>query len=159
MACAEALRNLNNLNKGQTNINTPFPNSDYENKQLSRRWRAERNLWLCLFAFSMWSVLAAFLRELGCRLKLEERLVHFEMSGYTMTADETTRGPSVSREVTSKKERSPRSPSETPTKPPPKPTGDGTAVSKARLPTPPVPSPAVAEVELIEVDRFVKKDL
>lgn len=156
-ASASASKNLYQL-KGSA-LKTPFATHQYEVMHLSKRWRGERNLWLSAFAFSMWAVLAAFLRELGCRLKLEERLVAFEMSGYTMTVDETTREPSVSREVTSKKEKSPRSPSESPAKPhPAKPTNAGEA-SKARLPTPPVPSPIVAEVEEIElIDTFVKKD-
>ena len=90
---------------------------------LSKRWRCERNLWLAGFAFSMWAVLAAFLKELGARMKLESRLVEFEMSGgYTATVDDDTthtREASVSKEVTSQHRNvlSPRSLTASPTKP------------------------------------------
>ena len=59
-------------------------------------------MWLSAFAFTAWAVLAAFYRELGRRLRLESRLVEFEMSAYTATVDDTTREASVSKEVTSR---------------------------------------------------------
>lgn len=153
-ASASALKTL--YQHKANHIDNPFATPKFELAYLSKRWRCERNVWLSAYAFSMWIVLATFLRELGCRLKLEERLVAFEMSGYTMTVDETTREPSVSREVTSKKLKSPRSPSESPAKPHPAKPADAGEPSKVRLPTPPVPSPVIAEIEI--TDTFVKKD-
>jgi hypothetical protein len=92
---------------------------NYEINYLSKRWRAERNMWLSAFAFTAWAVLAAFYRELGRRLRLESRLVEFEMSAYTATVDDTTREASVSKEVTSRQKfdaLSPRSEVASPSK-------------------------------------------
>lgn len=135
---------------------------------LSKRWRSERNLWLAGFAFSMWAVLAAFYRELGRRLQLEDRLVDFEMSGYTMTADETTREPSVSREVTSRTDvLSPRSISGSPVKPqrprnvaPPSSIGNDRNGKPPRPPaSTPSPVPPVAEeIELAAATAGNKMD-
>ena len=73
----------------------------YDVVRLNKRWRAERNLWLSAFAFTMWTVLAIFYREMVRRLRIEDRLAEFEVSDVTM--DTTTRDISASyREVTSK---------------------------------------------------------
>jgi hypothetical protein len=52
-----------------------------EISHLSKRWRAERNLWMCAFAFSAWVFLAALYREAARRLDLEARLADMERSG------------------------------------------------------------------------------
>lgn len=125
----------------------------------------------------MWAVLAAFYRELGRRLQLEDRLVDFEMSGYTVTADDTTREPSVSREVTSRTDMlSPRSISGSPVKPqrhrsvPPPSSTDGgggnAGEGTGRPPRPPAstPSPVAPMAEEIELvaatagNKMDKKD-
>lgn len=165
-----AVRTLATLQESHLN-NSAFATPKYEIMYLSKRWRSERNMWLAGFAFSMWAVLAAFYRELGRRLQLEDRLVDFEMSGYTMTADETTREPSVSREVTSRTDMlSPRSISGSPIKPqrprnvpPPSSTGDGTGRPPrppASTPSPTIP-PAAEEIELASAaagNKMDKKD-
>ncbi|WPT13814.1 hypothetical protein PSENEW3_00001653 [Picochlorum sp. SENEW3] len=79
----------------------PSMNPMYDTVRLNKRWRAERNLWLSAFAFTMWTVLAMFYREMATRLRLEERLAEFETSDCTGTID-TTRDVSVSKEVTSR---------------------------------------------------------
>jgi hypothetical protein len=154
-----AVRTLATLQESHLN-NSAFATPKYEIMYLSKRWRSERNMWLAGFAFSMWAVLAAFYRELGRRLQLEDRLVDFEMSGYTMTADETTREPSVSREVTSRTELlSPRSISGSPVKPrrsaPPSSGGAAAAAAgnEGRPPRPPAstPSPVAPVPEEIEL--------
>jgi hypothetical protein len=118
----------------------------------------------------MWAVLAAFYRELGRRLQLEDRLVDFEMSGYTMTADETTREPSVSREVTSRTDiLSPRSISGSPSKPhrprnvAAAPAGAGGADGRPPRPPASTPSPVHPVAEEVELDagsgdKMAKKD-
>ena len=70
--------------------------------RLNKRWRAERNLWLSAFAFTMWTVLAVFYREMARRLRVEDRLAEFETSDCTGTIDSTMRDVSVSKEVTSR---------------------------------------------------------
>ena len=176
LAFASAVRNIHQMNASHL-TGTPFATAKYEIMFLSKRWRSERNLWLAAFALTMWAVLYAFYRELGRRLQLEERLVEFEMSGYTMTADDdTTREPSVSREVTSKPNiLSPRSITTSPMKSARKVTpqlaeqgGDGGS-KPPRAPTQqqqqqqqqqqsrPSP-PVVAEVELVGETFEVKKD-
>jgi Bap31/Bap29 transmembrane region len=158
-----AVRTLATLQESHLN-NSSFATPKYEIMFLSKRWRSERNMWLAGFAFSMWAVLAAFYRELGRRLQLEDRLVDFEMSGYTMTADETTREPSVSREVTSRTDMlSPRSISGSPVKPQRRsapPTtggggggGEGAGNGSGRPPRPPAstPSPVAPVPEEIEL--------
>lgn len=70
--------------------------------RLNKRWRAERNLWLSAFAFSMWTVLAVFYREMARRLRVEDRLAEFETSDCTGTIDSMMRDVSVSKEVTSR---------------------------------------------------------
>ncbi len=77
----------------------------FEATLLSRRWRAERNIWLAAFALTLWAALAAFWREASRRLALEDRLAGLEApSGeYTATADEpSAREPAASREVSSR---------------------------------------------------------
>ena len=86
------------------------PTSVYEAVRLNKRWRAERNLWLSAFAFTMWTVLAVFYREMARRLRVEDRLAEFETSDCTGTIDSTVRDVSVSKEVTSRAQvLSPRS--------------------------------------------------
>ena len=97
LALASALRTLQQLQQSHLTA-TPFATPNYEIPHLSKRWRAERNLWLSAFAFTMWAVLAAFFREMGRRLRLEERLAEYEMSDFTV--GDTTREASQSREVT-----------------------------------------------------------
>lgn len=70
--------------------------------RLNKRWRAERNLWLSAFAFTMWTVLAVFYREMARRLRVEDRLAEFETSDCTGTIDSMMRDVSVSKEVTSR---------------------------------------------------------
>lgn len=163
LAVASAARALHDLQASHTAAPSPFATPKYEVMFLSKRWRTERNLWLAGFAFSMWAVLAAFVRELGRRMTLEDRLMDFEMSGYTVTQDETTRPGgggggatdregSVSREVTSRKKDflSPRSLTASPAKPGPRPPRPPGAAS--------TPSPSSApEVEM--VPSAVKKDI
>ncbi|PSC72645.1 expressed protein isoform B [Micractinium conductrix] len=88
----------------QTQADQVFTTPNQEIAVLSKRWRAERNLWLSAFAFSSWVFLAAFYREAVRRLELEARLSDLERSEFTAT--EPLRGgdreASVSREVTSK---------------------------------------------------------
>jgi len=74
----------------------------YDSLRLNKRWRAERNLWLSAFAFTMWTVLAIFYREMARRLRVEDRLAEFETSDCTGTIDSTLKDVSVSKEVTSK---------------------------------------------------------
>jgi hypothetical protein len=74
----------------------------YDAVRLNKRWRAERNLWLSAFAFTMWTVLAIFYREMARRLRAEDRLAEFETSDCTGTIDSTIRDVSVSKEVTSR---------------------------------------------------------
>lgn len=74
----------------------------YDTVRLNKRWRAERNLWLSAFAFTMWTVLAIFYRELAKRLRVEDRLAEFETSDCTGTIDSTMKDVSVSKEVTSR---------------------------------------------------------
>lgn len=74
----------------------------YDALRLNKRWRAERNLWLSAFAFTMWTVLAIFYREMARRLRIEDRLAEFETSDCTGTIDSTIRDVSVSKEVTSR---------------------------------------------------------
>ena len=164
-----AVRTLATLQESHLN-SSPFATPKYEIMYLSKRWRSERNMWLAGFAFSMWAVLAAFYRELGRRLQLEDRLVDFEMSGYTMTADETTREPSVSREVTSRTDvLSPRSISGSPVKqqrrsaaaagaPPVASAGGDGRPPRPPASTPSPVAPVPEEVELVAVDKMDKKD-
>ena len=84
------------------------PSSMYEAVRLNKRWRAERNMWLSAFAFTMWTVLAVFYREMARRLRVEERLAEFETSDCTGTIDSAARDVSVSKEVTSRQVLSPR---------------------------------------------------
>lgn len=74
----------------------------YDTMRLNKRWRAERNLWLSAFAFTMWTVLAIFYREMAKRLRVEDRLAEFETSDCTGTIDSTMKDVSVSKEVTSR---------------------------------------------------------
>ena len=74
----------------------------YDSLRLNKRWRAERNLWLSAFAFTMWTVLAIFYREMARRLRVEDRLAEFETSDCTGTIDSNLKDVSVSKEVTSK---------------------------------------------------------
>lgn len=74
----------------------------YDTVRLNKRWRAERNLWLSAFAFTMWTVLAIFYREMAKRLRVEDRLAEFETSDCTGTIDSTMKDVSVSKEVTSR---------------------------------------------------------
>ena len=78
------------------------PSTVYDAVRLNKRWRAERNLWLSAFAFTMWTVLVVFYREMARRLRVEDRLAEFETSDCTGTIDSTIRDVSVSKEVTSK---------------------------------------------------------
>jgi hypothetical protein len=52
-----------------------------EISHLSKRWRAERNLWMCAFAFSAWVFLTALYRETARRMDAESRLADMERSG------------------------------------------------------------------------------
>lgn len=99
LTVASSARHLHLLNASPP-VNIPYGTPNFEIANLSKRWRAERNLWLSAFAFTMWAVLAAFYRELSRRIALEERLAEFEISDYTGTID-TTRDASMSKEVTS----------------------------------------------------------
>jgi len=137
---------------------------NYEVAYLSKRWRAERNVWLSAFAFTSWAVLAAFYREMGRRLRLEERLVDYEMSaGYTATVDDTTRELSQSREVTSKKNDllSPRSMTESPVKhPPPRggiPRAGVAAADNAKALNETTPRGRAPEVELLPTTKPLEK--
>lgn len=61
---------------------------------LSKKWRAERNLWIAAFTFTAWAALAAFYKEAVYRLSLEERLAdimeHQQGSDFTFTHTEGT---------------------------------------------------------------------
>ncbi|KAI3436576.1 hypothetical protein D9Q98_005992 [Chlorella vulgaris] len=72
-----------------------------EISHLSKRWRAERNLWMCAFAFSAWVFLTALYRETARRMDAESRLADMERSEFTATETQT-REPSAQREVTSR---------------------------------------------------------
>lgn len=152
VAFSSAFRTLQLLTQGQLTA-APFTTPNYEISQLSKRWRAERNLWLSAFAFTMWAVLAAFYREMARRIRAEERLVEFEASDFTNTMD-TTRD--VSREVSSRPNLiSPRmvtsaSPASSPVKAP----------RPSRPPAVPATGQQAApEVELTPAEALVKKDL
>lgn len=83
----------------QRDSTVPFATPNMEISFLSKRWRAERNLWISAFAFTAWAFLAAFYREAVRRLDLEARLADMvERSEVTHERD-TSVGP---REVTSK---------------------------------------------------------
>jgi len=100
MSAGRTLQKIQSLEKemtGRDGLNY----SSYETIKLNKRWRAERNLWLSAFAFTMWTVLAIFYREMARRLRVEDRLAEFEMSDFTGTID-TTREVSLSKEVTSR---------------------------------------------------------
>lgn len=75
----------------------------HELNLLSKRWRAERNLWISAFAFSAWCTLAAFFKEAATRLSLEEKVADMERSDITFSRDDP------SREVTSQHDVTPRS--------------------------------------------------
>jgi hypothetical protein len=61
---------------------------------LSKRWRAERNLWIAAFTFTAWAALASFYKEALYKLSLEERLAdimeHQQGSDFTFTHTEGT---------------------------------------------------------------------
>ncbi|KAL4440659.1 hypothetical protein ABPG77_000368 [Micractinium sp. CCAP 211/92] len=81
-----------------------FTTPNAEISFLSKRWRAERNLWLSAFAFSAWAFLAAFYREAVRRLEADARLQEL-LERSEITATEPGRGDreaSIGREVTSK---------------------------------------------------------
>lgn len=138
-----------------------YATPNYEIAYLSKRWRAERNVWLSAFAFTSWAVLAAFYREMGRRLRLEERLVDYEMSaGYTATVDDTTRDVSQSREVTSRKNDllSPRSITESPVKTHGGiPRGGAVATENTRASNEATPRGSEPEVELTAIKPLEKK--
>lgn len=87
-----ALEEMSDISKGMM----------YDTVRLNKRWRAERNVWLSAFAFTMWTVLAMFYREMARRLRVEDRLAEFETSECTGTIDSTMKDVSVSKEVTSR---------------------------------------------------------
>lgn len=97
-------RQLQLLHAQQTEQVWATPNMEIH--FLSKRWRAERNLWMGAFAFSAWVFLAAFYREAVRRMALEARLSEMERSDFTAT-ETREREPSISREVTSKAGRTP----------------------------------------------------
>lgn len=110
---ASSVRQLQKIAEDQ-NLANGLAGPHFEVQHLSKRWRAERNMWLTAFAFTLWTVLAAFYKELGKRLSAEERLIEIEMSMDGYTADTT-------REVSSKPRDllSPRSVQQSPSKPTP----------------------------------------
>lgn len=110
MSFASAVRQLQKIADDQEKA-PPMAAPHYEVQHLSKRWRAERNMWLAAFAFTLWAVLAAFYRELAKRMNAEERLIEIEMSMDGYTADTT-------REVSSKPRDllSPRSVHQSPVK-------------------------------------------
>lgn len=103
LALVSAGRTLQQLQQQQSRMEHAAPGGSpvYDAVKLNKRWRAERNLWLSAFAFTMWTVLAIFYREMVRRLRVEDRLAEFETSDYTGTID-TTRDVSISKEVTSR---------------------------------------------------------
>jgi hypothetical protein len=142
-----------------------FATPNYEVSHLSKRWRAERNLWLAGFAFTIWAVLAAFYREARKRMQLEDRLVEFELSDYTQTLDDTTRDASVSREVSSRPRPTPRSMAASPQKAP-RPAERAAAAAPAAAAAvrePAAPAAAVGGAGVVAppapVETLVKKDL
>lgn len=160
VALGNAVRSLK-LVEQQMAAAATFATPNWEVAHLSKRWRAERNLWLAGFAFAMWATLAAFYREAKKRMQLEERLMEAELSEtYTATID-TTKDRDASKEVSSRLagHTTPRSPAKAPAAPAARP-----APSVARA-TAPIDDggglvPPAAEVELAPVvDKFVKKDL
>lgn len=64
---------------------------------LSKRWRAERNMWISGFACAAWIFLSVFYREAAARMALEDKLSDIENSDINLTSVD----PSQSREVTS----------------------------------------------------------
>jgi hypothetical protein len=172
LAFASSVRNLQIITQSHL-TSPPLATPNYEIQFLSKRWRAERNMWLSAFAFTMWAVLAAFYRELGRRLQAEERVCEIEMSMDGYTVDTT-------REVTSRNVdlMSPRSvgipspvksrPRGASTTPPPAATATAAAkkagenVSGAATVAPGAEGAAASsgaprEVELTS-DKFTKKD-
>jgi hypothetical protein len=144
VALANAVRSLK-LVEQQMAAAANFATPNWEVAHLSKRWRAERNLWLAGFAFARWATLAAFYREARKRLQLEDRLAEAEMSEtYTATAD-TTRDKEVSSRLTG--HATPRSPAKAPAAP---------AVPRTAAPAA-VPGLA-AGAGLVPVAKFAKKD-
>lgn len=99
MAFLGSVRQAHLMREAQKDTVWAAPNMEIN--YLSKRWRAERNMWMTAFAFTAWVFLAAFYREAVRRLDLEARLSDMERSDYTAT-ETREREPSVGREVTSK---------------------------------------------------------
>ncbi|KAL4457558.1 hypothetical protein ABPG75_012423 [Micractinium tetrahymenae] len=102
VAFLSSARQVHLFHQQKEGVSFATPNAEIS--FLSKRWRAERNLWLSAFAFSAWAFLAAFYREAVRRLEAEARLQEL-MERSEITATEPGRGDreaSVGREVTSK---------------------------------------------------------
>eukprot|EP00887_Chlorella_sp_A99_P002823 scaffold6.g2823.t1 len=67
-----------------------FATPNQEIGALSKRWRAERNLWMSAFAFSAWIMLGSFYREAVRRLQLQERFEELEKAAEASDLTATT---------------------------------------------------------------------
>lgn len=80
-----------------------FATPNVEIGHLSKRWRAERNVWMSAFTFASWLMLSALAREAVARLQLQDRWDELEQA--EPPSELTTTAPSGPREVCSSEHR------------------------------------------------------